>query len=100
MARYQWYAGGNNSLSLTLSGATVRRCHHPGDCGDDIKAEIASNGPLRLQLEAMNAADLAAELSEYTDWDCSDVNTNRERILWIACGDIAENPAAHKIGDF
>lgn len=90
MKLYQWYAGGDNSLTLQLSKEIVLCCHHQGNCDDDIEATIRNCPEVSKQLNAMDPAALARELGEYTDWDTTDPEQNKARVLWIACGDIKE----------
>ena len=52
-------------------------------------------GKLSEQTYLWDAEDLRAELDESGAWDdeeLSDHEENIERMIWIACGDVAENP--------
>jgi hypothetical protein len=73
-------------------------CSHSGNCVDDIERATAVP-ELRAKLDALSATDVRAELREY-GFDNSDLvyhADNLRRILWLACGNIAESLAT---GDY
>ena len=65
---------------------------HAGQCDDDIKA-LLSAPVIRRQFAKINPDAIKAELKEYGAWDeteLTDVEQNKARILWIACGNIRD----------
>lgn len=65
---------------------------HPGRCDDDI-TELRTVPYIRRQLDAIDKAQLRAELEGYGAWDDNELDNhdaNLNRILWLACGNIAE----------
>ena len=87
-----------NRFELRLTKAQALQGSHPGTCDEDIK-ELLNVPGIKKQLDRIPAEDIKAELSEYGAWDeeeLSDVEQNRARILWIACGDVREELAGRK----
>lgn len=77
-------------IEMTL--AQARRGSHPGDCDGDV-AELSKIPAIRRQLDKLDPALIAAELKEYGCWydeELADERQNRQRIIWIAAGNIVE----------
>lgn len=86
-----------NRFELRISGQAVIDCSHSGGCDDDVAhwaPKIAS------QIERDDFANkptpekIRAELKEYGAWDdeeLADDEANFQRLVWIACGNIAES---------
>ena len=82
----------NCKFELHITKKQAEQGSHPGGCDDDIKAllEIPS---IRRQFAKINPEGIKAELKEYGAWDeeeLNDVEANKARILWIACGNITD----------
>lgn len=81
-----------NRFEFELTLKQAESGSHPGPCDRDI-AELLQVPEIVAQFEKIDPADIAQELKEYGAWDeieLQDHDANRARILWIACGDIAE----------
>jgi hypothetical protein len=79
-------------FELKLTKEQARIGAHVGRCDDDI-AYLRTVPAIRRQLDKLDVAKVAEELREYGTWDeteLADHEQNLNRILWIACGDIAE----------
>ena len=78
-------------IEMTLDQALS--ASHPGPCDEDVAVLVFE---LSEQLDKLDPAEVAAELSEYGAWDpdeLCDHNENLERITWIAAGNIREEVA-------
>lgn len=87
-----WYVSSNGRVNLQLTKKQALKGSHSGNCDSDI-AELRQVQTISRQLADIDAEDLKAELKEFGCWDdeeLSDHEANLDRILWIACGDIAE----------
>ncbi len=79
-----------NRFEIDMPLEAVYDCSHQGECDDDVEhwsSKIAR--PERCTVEP-----LRAELKEYGAWDedeLADDDTNWQRIIWIAAGNIKEN---------
>jgi hypothetical protein len=77
---------------LTLTRSQARTCAHPGPADADVAA-LRTNPLIRRQLDKLNPEIVRDSLREYGAWDAeelADHDQNLSRLLWIACGDIAE----------
>ncbi len=87
-----WWTCGSGLIELQIPRDVAEACTHSGPCDDDIRA--ASRLPaIQAQLTALDPVTLAATLREFGAWDeteLADHNQNLQRVLWIACGDIAD----------
>lgn len=86
-----WFSS-SGRLELTLTTDDVASGAHSGACDDDI-ARLLETPRIAEQLAKWDAADVRAELKEYGAWDAielSDHSANLARMLWLACGDIAD----------
>lgn len=90
-----WEAGSGRRLSLILTLDDARSCSHQGQCDSDV-SDLMSLDRISQQLEAWDPQELSAELAEYGAWDSkelADHDANLTRMVWLACCDVAENPA-------
>lgn len=88
-----WWQG--NYVGLDLSRDDVADCSHPGPCDDDVNA-ISRLPYIAQQLDQLSPADIRSELAEYGAWDeveLSDDDQNRQRLLWVAAGALADQEA-------
>jgi len=86
MDKLKWF-NGYGHLQKEIPEDCVKDCTHQGDCSADVKAWVSKLGfvvPRKLAI---------SYLDEYGAWDDFDTvsdETLAERVLWVACGDIAE----------
>ena len=88
-----YYTSGSGRIELQLTKNQALTGSHPGPCDNDIKY-LRQLPAIKRQLNKLDAELLAKELKEYGAWDeeqLSNHDENIDRILWIACCDIAEN---------
>jgi len=74
-----------NYVELAVPVNAIEECSHPGRCDDDVAFWES-----RVDWDGLDPEDIRRELYEYSDWDVSDDKANRERLLWIACGDLSD----------
>lgn len=89
MKKHTWQS---NRFTLELTEDQAVDGSHQGDCTDDIRA-LVNIPEIASQFETIPPDSIRKELREYGAWDdteLADDAANRERILWIACGDIRE----------
>ena len=92
---YYWSSGcGRVELTFT-SLDQAQSCAQPGrDAGDDVAA-LRTDEAIEKQLQALDHDRVNDTLREYGAWsdeERSDHDANLTRLLWIACGDVSENP--------
>ena len=98
MTDYQW-TDGSGRLVLDLAASHVDFIPRSGPA-DDAVALLRRDIHLRPQLAALDAAQVRACLQEYGAWDdaeLADHDANLSRLLWIACGDVAEQPDLYEV---
>lgn len=82
----------NYIYSIELPEDVARNCSHSGPCDED--ANRAMELPeVKAELAKIDPEQLRKELKEYGAWDdaeLADHQTNLERILWIAAGNIMD----------
>ena len=87
-----WFTTSNGRIELNISLDDALSGSHPGQCDDDVKS-LSDLPYIREQLDKIDPGVLVDELLEYGAWDryeLIDHETNLQRILWLACGDIRE----------
>lgn len=87
-----WWTESLGRIELKITKSQARACSHPGLCDADVSA-LRKVPAIRRQLEKLNPDTVREALSEYGAWDAdelADDGANLDRLLWIACGDIAE----------
>ena len=83
-----------HNFSLTMTRAQAQEISHQGNCTGEI-IELLENPKIQAQFKRICPTCIADELREYGAWseeELSDDTANQERILWIAGGNIAEEP--------
>jgi hypothetical protein len=76
----------------------AQSCSHSGQCGDDV-AELRRDPGIAAQLAALDPDKVRRSLSGYGAWDASELadhDANLDRLLWLACGDVAESPDTYR----
>ena len=89
-----------NRFSIQMTMRQAESASHQGSCDDDV-AQLLEDRRIVRQLDKISAEKIRDELREYGAWDAdelADDDANRERIVWIAAGDIVENSRAAKSG--
>lgn len=92
-AKY-WYTSSNGRIEFQLTGEQVICGHHQGACDDDVAA-LANDPTIAEQLSRVSTDIMALELKEYGAWDAEELqdrDANIRRLIWLACGDIQDNP--------
>ena len=90
-----WFTSSCGKIELAIVLDDAKACAHSGQCDDDV-AELLTADYIAAQLETISSAVLRDELSEYGAWDdgqLADRAQNLARLVWLACGDIADNYA-------
>ena len=88
----EWFTTSSGRIEFQLAIEDAHCGSHQGSCDADI-AELVKVPYIFEQLAAINPDLLRCELAEYGAWDDTELSNhdeNLKRILWIACGDIAE----------
>lgn len=77
---------------IEIAEDIARNCSHSGPCDDDVeRARLLPE--VQAELSKIDPEGLRKELKEYgcwTDQQLADHNTNLDRILWIAAGNIMD----------
>ena len=84
---------GNYGIELQITKSQAESASHQGQCDNDVLA-LSKIPAISRQLNKIKPDVLRCELNEYGAWDdieLSDHEQNIQRILWVACCDIAEN---------
>ena len=86
------WSSSSGRIELRIPMADAKGCSHPGPCDADVD-ELRSQSDIARQLDAIDKDTLAAELKGYGAWDAAELadhGANLDRLLWIACCDLAE----------
>lgn len=89
-----WFTSSSGRIELQMTKAQAHSAHHSGPCDDDVMT-LSKNPVIARQLAKINPIALRAELREYGAWDAAELADhaqNLQRILWLAAGDITEQP--------
>lgn len=82
-----------NAFALDMELDDALAASHQGECDADV-AQIIRLPYIAKQLDAIGPDTIRKELREYGAWDAdelADDEANRERIAWIAAGNIRED---------
>jgi len=93
---YTWFGNYGNEITMSLEDA--KSCSGPGPADDNVKA-LSERKDIATQIAKWKPESLVKELGEYGAWDDAELKDhalNIQRMLWIACGDISENPDTYK----
>jgi len=83
---------GNYGIYLNITMREAKMCSHSGKCDAELAA-LRKEPRIARQVKSLDPDTLCMELKEYGAWDeeeLEDHDQNITRMLWIACGDIAE----------
>lgn len=87
-----WWTESLGRIELQITLKQAQACSHPGSCDNDVAA-LRQDPKIRRQLNKLKPGLVAECLSEYGAWEddeLADHEQNLNRLLWIACCDIAE----------
>lgn len=87
-----YWTTGSGRIELNITKNDAAFCSHPGQCDADV-LQLSNKPAIKRQLAKIQPELLASELKEYGAWDSeelTDHDQNLQRLLWIACGDIAD----------
>lgn len=88
-----WYSSECGSIELAITLADARSGYHPGQCDVDITA-LRRVPYIAEQLASIDVAALRSDLRQWGAWDDSELadhESNLDRLLWLACGNIVED---------
>jgi hypothetical protein len=80
-------------LEIQLTKKQAQKGGHIGDCEADVR-ELLKVPAIAKQFSTLNPEKIKQELREYgawTDEELQDIEMNKVRILWEACGQICDN---------
>ena len=80
-----------NRFEFEMPVDAIADCHHRGPCDED----VAHWAPKIVRPDSITPEKLKAELSEYGAWDDDELNddeANWRRIVWLAAGNIQDEP--------
>jgi len=81
-----------NNFEIRMTRREAQSASHYGPCDSDVAALTVK---LRKQLDKLDPEQLRKELKEWGAWDAkelADHEANLRRIVWIAAGNIMEEP--------
>ena len=87
-----YFTTGSGRIELQISSQDAHTGYHSGACDLDVDYLLTLDH-IKRQFDTIPPALLAEELREYGAWsadELADHEQNKARILWIACGDIAD----------
>jgi len=82
-----------NNFSIKMTMKQAISASHPGACDDDVKM-LRGTPSIYKQFHYIPTDKIIDELREYGAWsaeELSDPEANKERIIWIAACNIAED---------
>jgi hypothetical protein len=88
----EYFNTSSGRIELEMSLDQAQTASHQGRCDEDVEALCREPG-IRAQLDAIDPQLLIAELLEYGAWETDELQdheTNLQRLLWLAAGDIIE----------
>lgn len=78
-----------NRFEIEMPLQAIEDCHHQGACDDDVEFQEK-----KIDLSHIAPDKIRSELKEYGAWDAdelADEKTNRQRIIWLAAGNIQDD---------
>lgn len=93
-----WFGNYVDLLSIKLEDAEV--CSVGGVNNEDAVNWLIKEPYIASQIKELNPDDIRKELDEYGCWEDYELASNEDnivRLVWIACGNISEEPETYKI---
>lgn len=88
-----WWSTCSGKIELNITKRQAESCTKPGvDASDDISL-LREEPKIKRQLKKLDPKLVREELDEYGAWDEKELASHEDnltRLLWIACGDIAD----------
>lgn len=87
-----WWTTSSGRIELQITKRQAGIGSHQGQCDADI-TDLLTVPTIQRQLDKISPELLREELKEYGAWEeeeLKDYEQNKARILWLACGDIAD----------
>lgn len=98
MKTFTWFDGTYGDCNVTLTLDQAESASHAGQCDHDV-CELSRVPSIAAALAAISPESAVRCLSGYGAWDAgelSDHDQNLQRILWLAAGDIIEQPDTYR----
>ena|SRR5690349_6164046 len=89
MRSYTHFDGLTGKPTVRMSMEQAQSVSHAGDCLADVRAII---GKVEIIADEETIKATLGEYGEWEDLESADADTLRERMVWIAGADIAEQP--------
>ena len=87
-----WWTTSSGSIELNITKDQAARAAHMGQCDADVFA-LSQEPVIRRQLAKLDQDQVRDELRQWGSWDETELEDdaqNLQRLLWLACCDIAE----------
>ena len=87
-----WWTESLGRIELQITKPQAQSCSHSGQCDADVAA-LRQVPSIKRQLDKLAPDVVAVCLKEYGAWDADELanhDANLDRLLWVACCDIAE----------
>jgi hypothetical protein len=89
-----FWTSSSGRIELEIPTQLVAVGYHSGDCQEGIDYLLTLDS-IKNQLGKINPERLASELKEYGAWNDAELSVhqnNLQRLLWLACGDLTDQP--------
>lgn len=93
-----WWTTGSGYVALEIGVKDAKACAHSGDCSLDVEA-LSKEPYIARQLAELRFHEVRDTLRDTGGWaldELDDHAQNLQRLLWIACCDISEDPEAYQ----
>lgn len=84
-----WWTSSSGRIELQIPEEAIAQCTHSGQCDADVEYWVDHVDFSRISTDIMQL-----ELKEYGAWgdlQTVDRNTLQQRLVWIACGELADS---------
>ena len=98
----RWWSSSSGRIEIQIPLEWAESTHHSGHCDNDVLA-VSQEEYIQNITKDLNPDIVRNVLDEYGAWDdeeLKDKEENIQRLLWIACGDIAEQEFEVQNPDF
>lgn len=88
-----YWSTSSGRIELNITKSVAAQCSHQGQCDNDV-IRCLNLPSVKKQFDKLSNDLIASELKEYGAWDddeLQDIEGNKQRLLWIAAGDINEH---------